>query len=163
MSMYYAGYTVFGLLLKESDIAFFKEQYITQNPDQFKDFETKEEKLDDLDMLLSCSESLSPCSKDEDDFYTIMIDENCDGSMFYPIFHENRLNSTYYSEDLRGEILYIIPAKIQCDPIKVWENNFYSNPHTVISDFKHKIVGKYLPEDFPYAERTGSLSYACFA
>lgn len=166
MSMYYAGYEVFGMLLKEEDISFFKDRYIALNPTEFAKCEDDEEKMDFIDERLICSDGLigSPSTGNID---VVNIDGtwngNCEGAVFYPMFNaEKGIAERYNSKDFRGENTYIIVASIQCDPISVFRNRFYKDPEEVVAEMKNK-VGNYLPKNFPYHERIGTVDYACYA
>ena len=69
MSMNWAGYEVFGLVLDEGDIEVFKEKYIENHPENFKDYDCE----DDID----------------DVFYEQVVIEGvfigCNGKYFYTV------------------------------------------------------------------------------
>ena len=166
MSMYYTGSELFGLLIKEEEIDFFKEKYILLHPEEFKEYNDLSDKEEVMDEWLCCNESFKS-SNGNGDFQIINIDGgisgNCDGTDFYSIFTPEKKPAEYYNiKDTRFENIYFIPASVSCDPIQIFRGQFYRNPEEVVLEMKGK-TESYLPEDFPYHERIGVISYACFA
>lgn len=157
------GYEALGLVLNEDDFSAFKENYIRLSPEMFENCISQDEKYERMADWIDCGETF--ISGDGDgDFEISCVDGcyKCDGLRFFPIFSgdENILDG-HHPQYYNGKKLYLIEASVQCDPLEVFHGKFYRDPKDIIKEMKCKTTG-YLPDDFPYAEKIGLLSYVFY-
>lgn len=161
MSMYWAGYEVLGMVLYKEDIEYFKEKYIKKHQNEFE-CKTKEEMMETMDECLDCSEVFNGCNGD-DIFFIHINDDYCEGALFYQMFNNNgKLREKYKYINCGGNDIYVLEAFYGCHPINVFGGNFYKEAEDIIIEMKSRMID-YLPEDFPYAERIGTVTYAAYA
>lgn len=159
MSMYYAGNKILGCLITKDEADILKDNYIKYNPKEFAQMDSREEIEETLDKWISCKESLIASNHPAEDFILSRIspEDGCDGTVFCPISDKESKLSTII-RDIRFETIYFIHAKTDCNPYTVFSGHFYHSPEDLIKEIQH-VAGKYLPADFPYRERIGTISY----
>ena len=166
MSMYYAGYEVFGLVLNEDDIEIFKENYIKKHPEDYDVYDCEDDIDEAFYEQLTIERTFVGCNGKI--FYTVDVDCTsisgmCSGASFYPLFtNDENLKKDYKYINLDGFRMTVVETFFQCDPIQVFNGKFYKNSDEVINEMKDKLCD-YLPEDFPYAKRIGIITYAAYA
>lgn len=67
-----------------------------------------------------------------------------------------------YCVDLRGKDQYVVFSDYQPDTLEFIRHPKYHDYEDILKEFKGKLES-YLPEKFPWDERIGNYSYACYA
>ena len=155
MSMFWSGDRILGLILCGDEVEDFIDSYI--------EYHRNDERLRKL-TYEECRDEVRDCLY-LDDLNNIetwyLSDDGFEGVHFDPVNVCNLRSNWHGYIDEEFPIVFVWADK-QPTTNALLTEGFYKSYDQIEAEFKQKI-GKYVPNDFPWSERIGDISYACYA